>query len=373
MEPLEIALCITDLEVGGAERCLAELAARLDRQRFSPVVYCLGPRPRQERAASAAALESADVEVCYLDARRRRDAGRVLQDLSRLLAARRPRLVQTFLFHAGMLGRIAARRAGVEQVVCGIRVAERWRPWRLWADRLTDRLVDRHVCVSRSVARFACRRGGLPAEKLIVIANGVDPQAFPAPSQADLRLFGVPGGSRVVTYVGRLNQQKGVAWLIRSAPEWLQRLPDCHLLLVGEGPQRAKLTRLCRRAGIAGRVHFAGWRPDVPEILAASDLLVLPSAWEGMPNVVLEAMASRLPVVATEAEGIEELLGSIRSEQTARYGDSQAFAQKIVGFLTDSSVAARVGAENRRRAEDQFGYRRMVNAYQRLWESLARP
>ena len=123
----------------------------------------------------------------------------------------------------------------------------------------------------------------------------------------------------MVTFVGRLEKQKGVNWLIESAPLWLAELPDCHLLLVGDGPMRATLESAAAASGLGERIHFAGWRADVPEILAASDLLVLPSAWEGMPNVVLEAMASRRPVVATDVEGVRELLGPGADLQTVPY------------------------------------------------------
>ena len=147
--------------------------------------------------------------------------------------------------------------------------------------------------MSQAVADFSAARLGLPAEKLVVIPNGIDLDKYPARQPADLRAFGIAAGRRAVTFVGRLEPQKGVEWLIETAPLWLAKLPDCDLLLVGEGPLRASLEAAARAAGIADRVHFAGWRADVPEILAASDLLVLPSVWEGMPNVVLEAMASR--------------------------------------------------------------------------------
>ncbi len=119
-------------------------------------------------------------------------------------------------------------------------------------------------------------------------------------------------------------------WLIETAGAWLASLPDCDLLLVGTGPLQGRLESACRAAGIADRVHFAGWRSDVPEILAASELLVLPSVWEGMPNVVLEAMASRRPVVATDVEGVRELLGPLAARQLVRYGDTQDLIDKIV-------------------------------------------
>ena len=188
----------------------------------------------------------------------------------------------------------------------------------------------------------------------MVIPNGVDLDRFPARQAADLSALGIPAGRRIVTFVGRLDRQKGTEWLIETAGPWLAKLPDCDLLLVGRARWRAGCEAACRAAGIADRVHFAGWRNDVPEILAASDLLVLPSAWEGMPNVVLEAMAAGRPLVATDVEGVRELLGPLAERQAVRYGDSPALAGRIAGFLGDPAAAAAVGSANRRRVEDAF-------------------
>jgi glycosyltransferase involved in cell wall biosynthesis len=143
------------------------------------------------------------------------------------------------------------------------------------------------------------------------------------------------------------------------------------LVFVGEGPLRQRLEMACQDTGIAGRVHFLGWRPNVAEILAASSLLVLPSAWEGMPNVVLEAMASRRPVVAAQAEGVGELLGPAAATPTVPFGDSQTLSDTIVSVMRDSTLAERLAAANRCRAEQEFGIDRMVSAYENLWESLA--
>ena len=370
MGVIEIALCITDLEIGGAEWCLTELATRLDRRRFRPVVYCLASRPEPAETSCVPALESAGVEVHCLDARGSWQFLPIVRRLTRLLAAQKPHLAQTFLFHANIVGRIAARRAGVPRVASGIRVAER-RRWHLRLDRLTDRMVDRHVCVSQSVARFAEDRARLPAEKLVVIPNGVDTERYPAEKRADLRRYGIGPDRRVVTFAGRLDRQKGPLWLIESAPDWLGRVPKCDLLLVGEGPLRAKLERACRQHGISDRVHFTGWRADMPEILAASDLLVLPSAWEGMPNVVLEAMAAGLPVVAANVEGVRELLGSAADEQMVPYGEEKTLADRIVELFANSETAVRLGAENRVRAREHFSLQQMVTAYEDLWQRLA--
>ncbi len=372
MKPLDIALCITDLHVGGAERCLVELATRLDRERFCPVVYSLTPPPETGQTALVSRLQAAEIDVYFLDARRNADILRVVRHLKQLLAAQSPQILQSFLFHANIVGRMAARRAGVPRIVSGIRVAERQSRWHLWVDQRTSRKVDYYVCVSESVAQFSKKEAGLPAEKLLVIPNGVDSTKYPAEEPADLEPLGIAADRRVVTFIGRLERQKGVAWLLETAALWLPQLPDCDLLVVGNGPEQEKIAE-GNRHGISDRVHFAGWRADVPEILAASDLLVLPSRWEGMPNVVLEAMASRLPVIATRVEGVEELLGPDAAVQTVRYGDSQTFTDKIVKFLKDPTLRSQLAQENRYRAEENFALSTMVEAYQDLWESLAAP
>lgn len=370
MAKLRVALAITDLDVGGAERCLVDLATRLDPARFEPVVYCLGRRPSQGGDDCAQALEAGGIGTHYLDGQGLWSLFRVLRRLKRLLANQSPDLIQTSLFHANLIGRIAARCAGVRRVVAGIRVAERRSLWHLWLDRITHRWVDRYVCVSQAVARFSTEHGGLPEHKLVVIPNGIDLDRYPAPAPATPESLGIPPGRRLVVCVGRLEPQKGVRWLIETTGQWLPRLPDCDLVVVGKGPQRPELEAVCRGQGMVDRVHFVGWRREVPEILAASHLLVLPSRWEGMPNVVLQAMASGLPVVATDVEGVRELLGPDADCQVVNYADTQSLANSIVSILSQPQRAADLGRRNRLRAETHFGLQRMVSAYEDLWQSL---
>lgn len=370
MQPVPIALCITDLDLGGAERQLAELAARVDPDRFRPVVYCLGPRPLRDEASCVPRIEQAGIEYHCLGGRGARDAPKVVAKLTALLQSQQPAVLQSFLFHANLVGRFAARRAGVPHVVCGLRVSEGRRRWRLWLDRVTQAKVDRYACVSRAVADFALRTARLPAEKLAVIPNGIDLVRYPSTPPADLTRFGIPASAQVVVCVGRLNRQKGQAWLLRSVPQWLGPLPDCHLLLVGDGPDRARLERIGGETGFARRIHFAGFQADVPGILAACTLLVLPSLWEGMPNVVLEAMASRQPVVATDVEGVAELLGPSAGEQTIACGDAPALTARIESILRDEPLARSLGARNRARVEECFSIETTCRAYERLWDSL---
>ncbi len=370
MSPIRVALCITDLDVGGAERCLQHLALGLDRERFDPAVYCLGPRPQDPQASCVEPLEAAGIPIHCCGASRPRQFPGTLRQLRKLMVRQSPQVLQTFLFHANFVGRLAGRLAGVPHVVSGIRVAEKHARWHLWLDRWTQRLVDRHVCVSQAVADFSVRQAGLPEDRVVVIPNGIEPAVTSAP--IDLAALGFPSGRRAITFVGRLEPQKGLPWLLETAQHWLPRVPHSDLLIVGSGRQRGQLESQAQQLGIADRVHFAGWRPDVAEILAASALLVLPSRWEGMPNVVLQAMACGLPVLTTEAEGNSELLGDQTGPQTAPYGQTQVFSEKLVTIMSSSSLAESLAQANRFRAASQFSLIRMVRAYESLWESLGR-
>lgn len=367
--PIRVGFCITELRVGGAERCLTELATGLKRERFVPIVYCLRPRPVPPQDELAGRLESRGIVVRYLGAQSACSAPFVFARLVRCLRQDKPDVLQSFLFHANVLGRFAARCAGVRGVVSGIRVAERDRPWRLALDRATSRLVDRYVCVSQSVADFSQHAGGLNHEKLMVIPNGIDVEAL---AQAIVRdnLPGVPKGRRFLCCVGRLEAQKRVDWLLRLTPRVLAELDDHDLLIVGQGPQRAYLEKLAAELGVQWRVHFLGWRNDVPAILAASDALLLSSAWEGMPNVVLEAMACGKPVIATDVEGVKELLGEASEPQIAAQEDTETFVQKILEIARNPTIAARLGDVNRRRAGQHFSIAAMVRQYEALYHEL---
>jgi glycosyltransferase involved in cell wall biosynthesis len=221
------------------------------------------------------------------------------------------------------------------------------------------------------VADFCVREGHFPADKVLVIPNGVDLARFAGATAADLTPLGIASPRRAIVYVGRLDRQKGLDALLRALPARLKSLPDHDLLLVGEGPERLPLSRLADELKIGHRVHFAGQRDDVPAVLAASDLLILPSRWEGMPNVILEAMAAQKPVVAMQVEGVQELLGPGFAAQTASPGDYEAFLDRIIHLSQNPLIASEWALRNRQRAEELFSLTGLVSRYERLFQSLA--
>jgi glycosyltransferase involved in cell wall biosynthesis len=341
-----------------------QLVTRLDRQRWEPAVFCLaGPGLLAEE------LRAAGVPVTCLGARHWSRVGVILR-LARALRAFRPAILQTFLFHANLAGRIAGRLAGIKQIVSGIRVAEKRRRIPLWIDRWTNRFVQVNVCVSQAVADFSISQSRLSPKKIVVIPNGVDVSRFAGAIPADLAKMGIPAGSQAVLTIGRLDRQKGLSTLIEAAAVVTCKYPNAHFLLVGEGAQRPALERLIHDNGLAERVHLAGWRPDVPELLAAGTALILSSLWEGMPNVILEAMAAGLPVVATRVEGTSELVIEGRTGLLVQPQSPPELVAAIENILTEPAQARAMGHCGRERVAAEFSWKKMVERYSELYSSL---
>lgn len=367
----KIALVVTELDVGGAERCLTNLATGLDPSRFAPAVIVLGPRPSPPRDTLVAQLQQSQVPVEFLNFSSKWGLFAAVRQLAKTLDATAPQLVQSMLFHANVLTRMALPSRAAPVWCAGIRVADPSR-LRQVVERRAMSKADRVVCVSHLVADYVNRRMRTPREKLAVVANGVDTQAVVTREPADMTTFGVPASRRIIVCIARLEKQKGIDQLLAAAPTLLRALPAYDLVIVGAGRQSHELARMARRTPVAKRIHFCGWQPNVGEMLLASDLLVLPSRWEGMPNVVLEAMASSRPVVCTEVEGVVQALGPLAPQQTAPAGMPQVLSEKIVRILSDPALADQLGASNRQRVVAHFSLSAMVRQYETLYLNLFR-
>jgi glycosyltransferase involved in cell wall biosynthesis len=368
--PARVVLLTTELRPAGAERVVYELATRLDRSRFNPVVVSLLSRDRDDGAFTDR-LRAAGVPVFPLRVRSKVDLPRVVP-LVRLLRSLRPRIVHAHLFHANLVARLVAPLAGNPRVVSTHHVVER-RPLgpRFLLDRLTARLDDRTVAVSHACARFAERVGGARRDRLVVVDDGIDLVPFrsgngthPSSLRAEL---GLEPGALLVGAVGRLAPQKGHADLVRAWRRVRAAFPTATLAIAGEGPARPLLERLTRDLGIGGSVRLVGHVSDVPSFLAALDLFVMPSRWEGFGLALLEALASGRACVASTADSLPEVVGS--AGLLVPPSDPAALGAAIVRLLSDPGERARLGAEARVRA-DAFSVEKMVAGYEEVYESL---
>jgi len=361
--PIPVAFGITDLDFGGAEKSLVQLVTRLDRSRWSPSVVCLQPE-----GPLAETLRKAAIDVHSLNVRSWSGAVGAFRRWRRELIARQPAVLQTFLFHANFLGRIAGRAAGVPLIVSGVRVAERRAKGHLLADQLTHRLAEAHVCVSRAVEDYHAAAARIPRSRVVVIPNAIEAPSANPPSADRSTLNLAPAAAKLV-FIGRLEPQKGLDLLLDA----IARLPTekrLSLAVLGAGPDRQQSEQQAERLGIANLVRFLGWRPNPAEWIAAADALALPSRWEGMPNVVLEAMAMGKPVIATNVEGVADLIEDGRTGWIAEPESPASLSNTLLRFLNDQNRWAAMGAAARQKAASEFAVAAIVERYERHWLGL---
>lgn len=367
---IRVALVITELDVGGAERCLTQLARGLDRARFEPLVIAIAPRPLPAQQALVSQLEAAHVPIRFLNAASKWQVLIAARRLRKTLETFGPDIVQSFLFHADVLARLAGHRQPWHSCL-GLRVADPARR-RQRLERWASQQASAVVCVSAAVGDYARDEVKIPAEKLVVIPNAIEVEKQRLATPLEWSTIGMPASRVAILCAGRLHRQKGLDWLLKTMPAVFERLPAHDLVIVGTGPEESRLREQARQLKIADRVHFVGWRGDIPRLMAAASQLVLPSRWEGMPNVVLEGMAAGLPVVATDTHGVRELLGPDSDAQTVQFGHSEALIERLVAFGLDDALSGRIGSANRVRAASHFSLEAMVASYQSLYESHIR-
>jgi glycosyltransferase involved in cell wall biosynthesis len=364
MAPIRVCQLITELRPAGAERCVYELARRLDRGLFHMRVAAL------RGGAVAEALRSAGVETVVLNVRGKWDVAGVWR-LARLLRHWRIELLHTHLFHADLAGRLGAAMAGVPHVVHTVHVAERrFRPWQFAWARLAAGRCDRIVAVSRDVAAHHAALSGLPPHRYQVIPNGIDVAAYARDEAARERLraqWGVSEGRVVIVAVGRLDRQKGLDVLLRAAGLLFAKNPDLRLVIGGEGPQRKELESLVAELRLGACVRLLGFVQDVRAMLSAADIFAMPSRWEGFGLAAVEAMAAGLPVVASRAEGLREVVEEGRTGLLADVEDAEGLAQCIDICAHDPPGRADMGRRGAARAAEFFEISRTVEAHERLY------
>ena len=350
---------------GGAEQMLLTTLAGLDRDRWRCVLMHYANAGAETLARTARSL---DIETRTLPGKRGHAPGDV-RVLMRAIQAERPALLHAHLIGAMRCtrGMLAARLAGVPAVVATQQLYPRSLSRRMrMRQRLISVIVDRYIAVSHAMAAVL-RRGMLFKARVAVIHNAVDVSAFTG-SAATTHGRGTTGApQRTVLTVARLNKQKGLEYLIAAVP----RLPsDTQLLIAGEGPDREALEAQARELAVADRVMFLGHRSDVPDLLAACDVFVLPSLFEGLPVSVLEAMAAGKPIVATAIGGTDEAVVHGETGLLVAPGDPSALAWAIHRLLADSALSRRISAAAMARVRQSFSAEAMAEQTDRLYEDV---
>ncbi|QDU21160.1 glycosyltransferase [Urbifossiella limnaea] len=309
----------------------------------------------------------------------RADFPRLIRVTAELTATIRELGCEILLCHgykANLLGRVAARRVGVPAVA--VSRGWTWQDRRVrayeWLDRRHLRLMDHVVAVSEGQAARVRNWCGVPAGRVSVVRNSARLGAFATTEPARGRLLDFfprdSRVSRVVVAAGRLSPEKGFGVLIDAATAVLKADPVAGVVIFGEGVLRAELEQQVRARGLTGRVVLPGFRDDLDSLLAAADVVTLPSFTEGLPNVALEASAAGVPVVATAVGGTPEVIADGETGYLVQPGRPDELADRLVQSLKDGALRARLGNAGRARMQRLFTFDAQAAAYLDLFARL---
>jgi glycosyltransferase involved in cell wall biosynthesis len=305
-----------------------------------------------------------------------------------MIQSQRPELIHTTLFEADLVGRFAAVRTGIPVLSSLVNTGydpvrlqdPNVRRFRLGAVRVVDGWTSRNLAahfhaITHAVKDSAIRALGIDPERITVIERGRDPQRLGLPGverrQHARRALGLADGDEVLISVGRQEFQKGQRFLLEAMKQLLHSRPRAVLLIAGrDGHATAELQRLHGQSGLRERVRFLGHRPDVPDVLAAGDVFVFPSLYEGLGGAVIEAMAMGLPIVASALPALREVVGDGDNAVLVEPGAPSALSSAIGNLLADPGRAADYGRRSREIFEERFTIERSAERMIQLYRDV---
>lgn len=362
---MDVVFLTTSLHRGGAETQLVRIALQLKRRGWKVGILTLMPS-----SAFMEEVEAAGIPLMACSGGQSRIPLGMAFTLVRLLRDWRPGLLITFNFPADALGRVCGWVAGTRRIVATLRTAFVKNGLRKQFYRFSESMVLKTVSNSKAAIEYMLRQGLLSPEKVDVIPNGMIAEDFPHPaSREDVRReLGVEEGCFLWMAVGNLRAAKDYPTLLKAAARLAAvRDRDFQVVVVGGGELQAALEAEVASLGLGTTLRFLGPRNDVPRLLRAADAFVLSSAWEGMPNTVMEAMATGLAVVATDVGGVRELLEPGLSGHIVPSGDPTALGAALAAVMSlDESSRSAMGMAGRERILRDFDIERVVDRWEQV-------
>jgi glycosyltransferase involved in cell wall biosynthesis len=385
-EPIKVLRVIARLNVGGPALHVAYLTAGLADRGYDTTLVA-GSLARGEESmahvAQARGVRIESLEEMHREIAPLRDVRAVLK-LARLIRRERPAILHTHTAKAGAVGRVAALLAGdarppiIVHTFHGHVLRGYFNPPITFAFRTLERVLARFttvlVAVSPEVRDDLVGLGVAPAEKFAVIRLGVELEERVGRDETaraeTRRMLGVPRDAFVVGWVGRMTPVKRTLAVLQGFRGLLDRGSDAYLCLVGDGPDRGRLERYAHEAGVARRCLFVGYQDDVASFYEAIDVLLLPSANEGTPVSVIEALAAERPTVATRVGGVPDVIRDGVDGFLVEVGDAEQLADRLAELARDPELRLRMGREGRARVLERYSVERLIDDVDGLYRSL---
>ncbi len=288
-----------------------------------------------------------------------------------ILRKRKPDILHTFMFTSNTWGRLASLFVKIPFIFSSERCVDLWKKWyHKLIDRFFLLFTDKVIVNSIAVKEFYKKIENILEEKIEVIYNGVDFENIEKISveidkkRKELKL---EKSKFVVGTGGRFTEQKGFIYLLMAIPEVLKYFPECFFIFVGDGPLRKNFEEIVNRYNIKNNVIFTGYRKDILEILSLCDIIVVPSLFEGMPNIVLEAMTLKKPVIATDIPEMRELIIDGINGLLVPVKNYEKISEKVIYLLKNPEISKKMGENGYNYVKEKFSLEKMVKNYENLY------
>ena len=365
----KILLVIGQLSVGGAERQLVYLASNLDKSKYEVLVCSFS-----SDVTSRNLLDESGIPLAVIPKKMSPDLIRPFQ-LFRLVKNFKPDLIHSYLFVANTWSRIVGKIFGIPVIISERNAAPKKPLYMTILNRFLYGLGDLLIANSQAGADLVVRNKEFPKEKIRVVYNGLPIDKYTVnydeKNKSEIKShFGIPDDAKVIGVIGRLHYQKNHELLFESFKTVLEKNPNCVLLCIGDGPRHEDLLGLAKSLEIDDKVIFAGERKDVQDFLSIMDVMVLPSRWEGLPNVILEGMATKCPVVATDVGGVGELIQEGKTGFLINSGDKKSLTQRIIYVLNNKSEFNKIIDDAYLKVIKNYSIKRMVSNTEMIYLKL---
>ncbi len=356
---MKVAHVIKAKGIAGTERHLLILLPALRARGIDARLILLEP-PDNRQDELTAEMEAHGVPVTRMLIHSHADVG-AIRRIGAALDADRPQIVHTHLIHADLYGTIAARQRGLPVIISAHadgpeRTGTLMRPLFGWVWRT----VDQGIAISDAVARFLPQEGAAP-NKITTVHYGMEPLPFDANVRAELRSpIAAPPDTVIVGIASRLIAPKGITYGLKAFARAADPFPNAQLVIIGDGDARAELEAEANALNLAHRAHFIGWQPDAARLMAGFDIFLMPSLREGFGLALLEAMAARLPIVASGISAIPEVVIDGATGYLAPARDVATLVEHLSLLLGDADLRARMGAAGEARLREHFSVERMT-------------
>ncbi len=367
-QKIKVLFLYWHLDYGGAEVGLLTTLRHINRERFQCTVLCM-----EKKGPIGVEIEKLGIKVIYLNSAPRLFNIILVWKVFCILRKLEIDILHTSLFYANFFGRVASLTRKIPITITEERsMYYEKKIYHVWIDRLLARFTDKIIVCSMSVLNFTMKQEKIPFEKFYLIYNGVDEDRFSiSSSKSELRRrYGFSADQFIIGTVGSIIPKKGHKFLIEAARNFCPQMPDCKVLIVGEGSSKKDLEDLVQKENLTDFFVFMGARKDIPELMKLMDVFVLSSLQEGFPRVLVEAMYMGLPVIASSVSGVPELVLDGETGFLVPPGNSKSICEKVLILNSDNDLRNKMGTKARERIQERFLSKHYLNKLEALYDDL---